>query len=98
MFYTARRPLSMFSRDPSEMADFNNAMAERFKTRVWTTPLPRAGRIPDFPRCGHCFAQFILNNASAPAPAVPLQIAAPMPAAAVIAAPMPAAAVLPLAL
>ena len=98
MFYTARRPLSMFSRDPSEMADFNHAMAERFKTRVWTTPLPRAGRIPDFPRCGHCFAQFILNNASAPAPAVPLQIAAPMPAAAVIAAPMPAAAVLPLAL
>ena len=58
----------------------------------------KAGRIPDFPRCGHCFAQFIMKNARAPAPAVPLQIAAPMPAAAVIAAPMPAAAVLPLAL
>ena len=84
MFYTARRPLSMVSRDVSEMTDFNNAMAERFKTRFWTRPLPRAGRVPDFPRCGHCFAKFILDNAAAAPPPAPLQVAALVAAPAVL--------------
>ena len=63
MFYTARRPLSFVSRDAQEMQEYNQAMNERFKIRYWTNPLPTATRVPDFPRCGPCFAQFVLQNA-----------------------------------
>ena len=79
----ARRPLTLLSRDVSEMTDFNSAMSERFKTRFWTRPLPRAGRVPDFPRCGHCFAKFILDNVTAAPPPVPLQVPALVAAPAV---------------
>ncbi len=62
MFYTARQPLRMFSQDPQEMLEYNQAMSERFKTRAWERPLPMNERRADFPRCGCCFAKFILTN------------------------------------
>ena len=65
MFYTAWEPLTMMSRNPQKQQTLNQAMQERFKTRAWTRPLPAQGRIPNFPKCGPCFAAFILQHAVA---------------------------------
>ena len=43
------------------MLEYNQAMDERFKTRMWSQPLQMSERVPDFPRCGCCFANFILQ-------------------------------------
>ena len=67
MFYTAWEPLRMCCANPAKMVILNEAMEERFKTRTWTNPLPRVGRIPNYPKCGRCFATFVLSNAGAPA-------------------------------
>lgn len=63
MFYTARKPLTMFSYDPQEMSEYNQAMSERFNIRMWSEQgaLPFAERRADFPRCGCCFARFVLD-------------------------------------
>ena len=61
MFYTGRQPLRMRSDDVEEMLEYNQAMDERFKTRTWSQPLRKCERVPDFPRCGCCFAKFILQ-------------------------------------
>jgi hypothetical protein len=62
MFYTAWTPLAMHCRDPTQMSNLNAAMAERFKTRHWTRPLPMAGRLPKIQQCGKCFGTFVLEN------------------------------------
>ena len=62
MFYTAARPIFARFPSPEETALKNAAMAERFKIRNWYVPIPPASRRPDFPRCGRCFAEFILGN------------------------------------
>ena len=62
MFYTARTQLTMRSSDLVEMAEYNTAMSERFKLRVWSKPLPMAERRKDFPRCACCFAKFVLEH------------------------------------
>ena len=64
MFYTAWEPLT-FSGSPAKVVAYSQAMAERFKMRVWTRPLPAQGRLLEFPQCAHCFAAFILGNARA---------------------------------
>lgn len=74
MFYTARKPLSVqYSDDPQEKDEYNQAMAERFRTRFWNVPLPHAERRLDFPRCGRCCARFYLEGSSShqPQPALP---------------------------
>ena len=58
MFYTARRPLAMRSADLAEMADYSQAMSERFKIRQWSVPLPMDVRNPNFPRCASCMSRF----------------------------------------
>ena len=62
MFYTARGPLTYRSDDVQEMIQYTQAVAERFKTRVWAHPIPMEDRLPDFPRCGPCFSKFILQH------------------------------------
>ena len=62
MFYTSWQPLTMRCADPVRMASLNGGMAERFKTRHWTQPLPMQGRIAQYPHCGRCFAKFVLDN------------------------------------
>ena len=63
MFFTAWAPLRMRCADMEQMITMNRAMTERFKTRVWTRPLPMQGRYPTFPQCGCCFGKYILENA-----------------------------------
>ena len=41
------------------------AMDERFTIRTWNVPLPMERRVPDFPHCPRCFAQFMLDNDAA---------------------------------
>lgn len=65
MFYTARAPLSYKTQDMEEMADYNQAVSERFTTRRWATPLPMSERRMDFPACAPCAAKFFLENAAA---------------------------------
>ena len=40
----------------------NQAMAERFQTRMWSWALPLEGRLPKFPQCACCFAKFVLEQ------------------------------------
>ena len=47
----------------AQAVTYTRAMAERFKTRVWTRPLPVQGRVLEFPQCARCFASIILTNA-----------------------------------
>lgn len=61
MFYTAWEPLTVQCRNPHKMATLNRAMEERFVTRTWVRPLPRMGRIPEFPMCARCFADYVLR-------------------------------------
>ena len=61
MFYTSNSPLYVVRHDPAEMMRLNQAMDERFCTRVWKFPFPKADRIPDFPRCSCCCAIFYLK-------------------------------------
>ena len=70
LFYTARRALQYHSMDMGEVADYNQAVAERFKTRRWSVPLPLAERRPDFPACGRCAAKFYLESAAQHPPRV----------------------------
>ena len=62
MFYTAWAPLTCAG-NSAQAVTYTQAMAERFKTRVWTRPLPVQGRVLEFPQCARCFAVFILTNA-----------------------------------
>ena len=62
LFYTANSPLYVLRRDPAEMMRLNAAMAERLVTRVWTRPLPKSERMPDFPRCSRCCASFFIAH------------------------------------
>ena len=64
MFYTAWEPLTFRGRDPNKMANYNQAVGERFKTRRWSRPLPAEGRLRKFPQCACCFSRFILANAN----------------------------------
>ena len=64
MFYTAWEPLTFRGRDPNKMANYNQAVGERFKTRRWSRPLPAEGRLRKFPQCACCFSRFILVNAN----------------------------------
>ena len=63
MFYTAWAPLRMRCQDVDQMIALNRAMDERFKVRTWSRPLPQEHRMPSFPKCGACFAQYILMTA-----------------------------------
>ena len=60
-FYTALQPLCFRTMNYAEAQAKNAAVAERFKTRHWTIPLPGAERLPTFPKCGCCFARFVLH-------------------------------------
>eukprot|EP00973_Karenia_brevis_P085224 11829249-Karenia_brevis.AAC.1 len=60
MFYTAWQPLTFRGSDPQQMMTYNQAMSERFTTRHGTRALPQHGRLPKFPQCGRCFANFIM--------------------------------------
>ena len=62
MFYTAPRPISAVFDSQEETAVKNKAMAERFKIRHWYVPIPFSHRQLNFPRCGRCCAEFVLNN------------------------------------
>ena len=64
MFYTAWSPLRFRSPDLERMLALNRAMDERFKLRTWARPLPQENRMPKFPKCGCCFAKFVLENAA----------------------------------
>jgi hypothetical protein len=59
-FFTSNSPLRVVREDPEQMCRLNEAMTERFCARTWTTPLPAAQRIADFPRCSRCCANFYL--------------------------------------
>ena len=63
MFYTSFEPLTYTGNDMTKVRVYNQAVAERFKTRHWANSLPAQGRLLKFPHCGCCFARFILNNA-----------------------------------
>ena len=60
--YTSARPI--FDRFPTieETTLKNAAMPERFKIRHWHVPIPHGIRRHDFPRCGRCFAEFMLGS------------------------------------
>ena len=62
MFYTAWAPISISCSDARKMAFLNQAMAERFRTRMWSRALPLEGRLPKFPQCACCFAKFVLEQ------------------------------------
>ena len=62
LFYTSNAQLRVLRKDAELTAALNTAMAERFTTRVWTTPLPTHERVPDFPRCSRCCAAFYLMH------------------------------------
>ena len=62
MFYTAWEQISISCRDVGKADTLNRAMAERFKTCTWTTPLPQAVRVPKYPQCACCFAKFVLGQ------------------------------------
>ena len=61
-FYTAWEQVSISCRDVRKADTLNRAMAERFKTRTGTTPLPQAARVPKYPQCACCFAKFVLEQ------------------------------------
>ena len=62
MFYTSNSMMAVVREDRAKMELLNTAMAERFCTRVWTQPIPKAARISALPRCGRCCSQFFLMN------------------------------------
>ena len=62
LFYTSNSPLRVNRHDPALTASLNAAMAERFTTRVWRTPLPMGQRVTNFPRCSRCCAAFYLMH------------------------------------
>ena len=50
---------------PASRLTKNQALDERFTTRIWTKPLPLEQRKSDFPHCAKCFASFMLDNDAA---------------------------------
>ena len=62
MIYTAWVQVSISCRGARKADILNRAMAERFKTRTWATALPLAGRVPKYPQCACCFANFVLEQ------------------------------------
>ena len=62
LFYTSNSSLRVRRDDAGEAARLNRAMAERFTTRFWDTPLPMDQRVADFPRCSRCCATFYLMH------------------------------------
>ena len=60
LFYTSNSFLQVTRRDAALAQRLNDAMAERFTTRVWTKPLPPIERVADFPQCAKCCANFYL--------------------------------------
>ena len=61
-FYTAWEQISISCKDVRRAGALIRALAERFKTRAWTTPLPQAVRVLKFPQCACCFAKFVLEQ------------------------------------
>jgi len=61
LFFTSNSPLYVVRPDPQAMQRLNSAMSERFCTRVWQVPFPKAERKMDFPRCSKCCALFYLE-------------------------------------
>ena len=46
------------------MCEMSLAMSERFKLRLWSTPMPMAERQVAFPKCGACCARFFIGNST----------------------------------
>ena len=59
LFYTAWEQRSISCRGVRKADTLNRAMADRFKTRTWATPLPQAVRVPKYPQCACFFAKFV---------------------------------------
>ena len=62
LFFTGTRPISAVFASQEETDFKNQAMTERFKLRHWYVPIPFSRRQLNFPRCGRCCAEFVLNN------------------------------------
>lgn len=60
LFFTSNSELGVVREDPAAMRRLCQAAAERFCTRRWQNPLPKAQRAPTFPKCGRCCANFYL--------------------------------------
>ena len=60
-FYTNSSPLRVVREDAAQMFPLNGAMAERFTSRWWDTPLPLVERRTNFPKCARCRAAFYLG-------------------------------------
>ena len=60
LFFTSNSELSVVREDPEAMRRLCQAAAERFCTRRWQNPLPKAQRSTNFPKCGRCCANFYL--------------------------------------
>ena len=61
MLYTSNSPLRVVREDAAQMLLLNGAMAERFTSRWWDTPLPLAERRTNFSKCARCCAAFYLG-------------------------------------
>ena len=62
LFYTSNSLLHVKREDVAEAIRLNAAMDERFRVRLWRNPLPMSERVPNFPRCSRCCANFFLHH------------------------------------